>query len=413
MSSSSPTTVTRRLDGLVVTTLVVSAYVVAVGLLSADLLSTSLSAALGDGRLPFHLDVDAMDIAGLAARTGELAKAYSIRWIGGVEVRMGYPAGQPMPFSYPPTAALAFAPLSLLSPAVAFLTAQALGLVSFVPAILRLAPRGHRATLLVASLPVACLNFYCGQNAMLLAALTAASTRAWVDRRPGLAGVLSGLATLKPQTALGLPAAMLVARDARGLVAAILTTLLLVGASVVAFGVGPWPAFVGALSLAGEWLAAGYYPLSRFASGYAAAYGLGLRGGWCVAAHAATLVAATAILAAALRRSRDRRVVAGLCTAWGLFVSPYVYDYDLATLVVVAALLAGPLSTRAVGQVRANLLAWAVAAQAMGLFWWTLQGPGGVSCFVLLPLFGVTAWLCVRPELGEDALVGATVPSGA
>ena len=74
MPQSRPTIASRLDAGAASTTLVVAAYVVVVvGLLSLDLLSTAVAAALGDGRLPFHVDCDAMDIAGLAARTTLLA----------------------------------------------------------------------------------------------------------------------------------------------------------------------------------------------------------------------------------------------------------------------------------------------------------------------------------------------------
>ena len=112
------------------------------------------------------------------------------------------------------------------------------------------------------------------------------------------------------------------------------------------------------------------------------------------------------------RRDGARRVTAALAIAWGSFVSPYAYDYDLTMLSVSAALIAPLLVERAGVQVAANLLAALVAGQFAGLTWWTVGGRGGVVFFVVAPTVLVAVWFVLRRE-AAGALVAGLCRKGA
>ena len=308
--------------------------------------------------------------------------------VAGDVVMLGYPAGEWLSYTYPPTAALLFGPLASMPSSWAVLIVEAAGLVVFVTGLSSLSTRGARAAMLLSSIPVVCLNLRFGQAGLLTAGLAAHGARLWLAGRSGRAGVLIGLLTLKPHMALGLPVAALWARDRRFLVVFVTTAIGLVATSLAAFGTAPWSAYPGALAVVGANLASGALPLARLSSAYAAAYGLGLRGTSLWAFHFAALAVLTLVMS---RHRGDRRVVASLSLAWDLFVSPYVYDYDLAMLAVVAALLSDSPIRRLGDHCCLNLLVGVIITQSVGMAWWIADGRGGVAFYGLALLLATIA----------------------
>jgi hypothetical protein len=65
----------------------------------------------------------------------------------------------------------------------------------------------------------------------------------FLERQPGMAGVFIGCLTYKPQFGILLPLALAAFRQWRAFASTIVTTALLVGASIAAFGTGSWEAF--------------------------------------------------------------------------------------------------------------------------------------------------------------------------
>ena len=235
--------------------------------LSWDLIAGVAVAAWHGQPSPFHLDLDAMLIAGRAAMAGQLDEAYSMTWMHAAEMDIGYPAGEWLSYTYPPTAALLFGPLASMPSAWAVLIVEAAGLVVFVKGLSSLSTGGARAAVLVSSIPVVCLNLGFGQAGLLTAGLAAHGARLWLAGRSGRAGVLIGLLTLKPHMALGLPVAALWTRDRRFLVVFATTAIGLVVTSLAAFGKAPWSAYPGALAVVGANLASGVLPLARLSFG--------------------------------------------------------------------------------------------------------------------------------------------------
>ncbi|MFD2136193.1 glycosyltransferase family 87 protein [Novosphingobium resinovorum] len=95
-----------------------------------------------------------------------------------------------------------------------------------------------------------------GQTAFLVAGLLGAGL--WlVPTRPVLAGVLLGLATIKPQFGLLLPIVLLLTGQWRTILAAVLTAALLAAASALLFGGEVWSGWLSASARAEEAMAAG------------------------------------------------------------------------------------------------------------------------------------------------------------
>ncbi len=158
----------------------------------------------------------------------------------------------------------------------------------------------------------------------------------------GLAGVLIGCLTYKPQFGLLLPVALVATRQWRAVASAVITAALLAGASLAAFGAEVWQAFPQELLAQTELnLLAG----SDSNWGYLqSVYGLvrTLHGGARLASLAQGLTTlAAAIVVWVVWRSRARfDLKAATLSAATLIATPYAFMYDMAALMIPAAFLA-------------------------------------------------------------------------
>ena len=144
-------------------------------------------------------------------------------------------------WSYPPSMDFAALPLAALPYMPALLVWLAGTLALLVLAARSLELRGPYALLLALS-PAAVFNVYFGHVGFLLGALVLAGF-GWLERRPQLAGVCFGLATVKPQLLLMVPFLLLGRRAWRAIAAAALTAGALFLASGIAFGFEAWTAY--------------------------------------------------------------------------------------------------------------------------------------------------------------------------
>jgi hypothetical protein len=143
-------------------------------------------------------------------------------------------------FSYPPHTLFLNAPFAMMPYYLAFAVWSALGLSLFALAARSYLPKGFPAWLAAAT-PAAGFCVWDGQYGLFLGALWL-WVFALVDRRPVRAGILAGIMTIKPH--LGLLIAAILTRSWKALAAAVMTTLLLVGASAAVFGDGSWSDFI-------------------------------------------------------------------------------------------------------------------------------------------------------------------------
>ncbi len=233
-------------------------------------------------------------------------------------------------WSYPPSYGLIASAFDWLPPwpAVLAFDAATLALLAFV---LRLAGKNwwFVAAMLVA--PASLENVMEHQNAALMTALIGGGVLL-LGARPRLAGALIGLATIKPQLGLVLPLNLL-RRSRLAFAWAVLSAMLLAGASLAVFGPKVWIGFITFTSPAmSNVLLTGQPP--DFAGGLISVFALAKP---FIGTHGALLaqgVASLACIAAAL----FTRSPAALLVLSAL-ASPYLHVYDLLGASLAVALL--------------------------------------------------------------------------
>jgi len=232
------------------------------------------------------------------------------------------------PWHYPPIFLLVVAPLGLV-PYPAALASFVLGTAALWAALVRCILTDRRAWIVAAATPAGLITLLDGQNAFLTAAL-AGFALLWLDRRPAAAGILIGLLAVKPHLAVLFPLALVAEGRWRSIAAAAATVLVLVAASLAAFGWGPWAAFLDHLPVTQAMADQGAVPWGTMPSAYVFALSLGLPVG-----VARVLQAVVALFAAGcvwrVWRTRGAAFEAKAATlvAGSLLVSPYLFYYDL------------------------------------------------------------------------------------
>jgi len=299
------------------------------------------------------------------------------------------------PFVYPPTALLAFAPFAFAPFSLANAAWTAVGLVALVWTMAeQLGGRGRLVLAVMVLSPASVLVAITGQVTFLIAAATVIAL-ASLKRRPWLAGTLLGLAaSMKPQTLVLLPVALIGVGQWRALVAAAASAAAAVAASLAIYGAELWPAWLAALPRFEQFVM--HAPgLER---GMVTPTSLGL---W-MGLHRDALVlwrlgfggAAAAMAWLVFRRTDDlaRRLTALL--GGGLFVTPYAMHYDAALLAPAAVLL--------------------LARPSRPGAWLMALGAGALLCCAVIPHWGaaaVTAFVLLvacggespAPDLAWDA----------
>ncbi|MGC8531404.1 MAG: glycosyltransferase family 87 protein [Acidiphilium sp.] len=239
-------------------------------------------------------------------------------------------------WSYPPSMLPLVLPTGYLGPTAGFVVWTMLGLIALAGALALLVPRQDfgPAWLLACVLPVLWDNILVGQNAAFTGALLIAGF-AWLDRRPGWAGLAFGLLTIKPQLGLLVPLAVMAAARWRAVGVAAIVALGVIGLSALAFP-GSWGMFFAHVApVMQHRLLRAYQPTSGQAymsSAFIAARGVGFPtwAAWGVQ----SLVTGTAAMAMVkLWRRRDIDAAARLprimaSIALCLAATPYTLDYD-------------------------------------------------------------------------------------
>jgi hypothetical protein len=170
-----------------------------------------------------------------------------------------------------------------------------------------------------------------GQTAFLVAALLGLGALL-VRERPLLAGVLFGVATIKPQFGLLVPLVLLVTGEWRVIAAAAATFLALALMAALAFGAQVWPDWLAMTGAAQTAMAEGIVPFAKMQSPFAALRLLGAPPGFAYAAQAAVSLAVAAALGwAGWRRGYSLALGAAMLVG-ALLVTPFVLDYDMVLL---------------------------------------------------------------------------------
>lgn len=245
------------------------------------------------------------------------------------------------PFMYPPTFMLLVAPLAYFPYLLSLLLWLGVTALPYLAAMRRILP-GPLAWPVALAAPPVYFNVMYGQTGFLSAGLIALGL-SLLRRYPVWAGLLIGLASVKPNLGVLIPLALIAGAHWRAFAAAALTVIATIAASLIAFGDEPWFAFIGTFQFHLDGFAHGaynYVPMTTVLSTLRLA-GVPLEVAWRAQYAVAAVMAA--LVAWAWWRGRQRPDLlalqaAVLCLATPLAL-PSLYLYDLVLLVPAAVWL--------------------------------------------------------------------------
>jgi hypothetical protein len=292
------------------------------------------------GALPMGLDMDAYWSAARMALAGHARAVYDNAAIEAFERAHTTLSGPGyLAFYYPPPFLLLCLPLALLPYTAALLAFELTQAAVLWPLAKRVLGAGWSWAPVLAW-PGFLMNVFAGQNGGFSAACFTGAM-VLLERRPAAAGCCLGALVCKPQLALAVPLALIVARRWRALAGAAGTAAGLLLASFVVPGLPAWQGFLanaGAARADLENLSFKWPMMQSFYAGIRQAGG-GLAAGY--AGQAGMAAVALALLATICWRRRGAGPEMAALSATALLVTPFLYDYDLVVLTAPLAWLAG------------------------------------------------------------------------
>lgn len=249
-------------------------------------------------------------------------------------------------WSYPPHILFFAAPLGLMPYGLALAVWTILGVLTFFAVAIDRDDGWREMSALLLS-PAAVFCLISGQNALLTAAILIAVFR-WMDARPVLIGVLIGILTVKPQLGLLLPVMLALTGRWRVFFAAATTTIVLVGTTVLVYGIDIWIDYLGpgirnqeTVLLRPSWITEALIPTVFMNARIA---GLSIDEAYAVQAIAGASMLAAAVWVFA--RPRDPLLSYCFLLVATFVLTPYLMSYDLLIAGWVALVLykAGPVS---------------------------------------------------------------------
>ena len=316
------------------TLLGLSAYLLVGGLATSWATGSGL---MNEAGLAVGRDFTMFWSASVLALEGNAGSVYDFQLIRELQ---GALTGVPDPaypvWLYPPTGLLLVAPASLLTYKVSLIVWSVAG-IGALGAVLWKILRDPAAVGVLLLFPAVSLCLINGQSGVILAALLGAGL-VLLDRRPWLAGIVLGVATVKPQMLLLVGPCLVLGRHWRAIGGLAATLFGMVAISVLAFGIGPWIGFFDSV-VRGVDILEQVRPLARMPSVFVAASLAGLGRGTATAAQAA--VALLMLVAVGwLWLRRFPMAIRGSALLFAIpLVTPYSFDYDLAVLTVALAWL--------------------------------------------------------------------------
>ncbi len=242
-------------------------------------------------------------------------------------------------FFYPPTYLLLCLPLALLPFTYAFTLWILAGWWAVVAVLARWRAAPWPAIAVVAILaPASVQNIANGQNGFVTTALLAAAGLA-LDRRPWVAGALFAALAVKPQLGLLVLPSLVAARRWGTLAAGCAAGVVMIGASVVAFGWSPWAAFLDGMRSAGGTLQSGSVPHWQMQSIYGALRAAGAPGATAWLVQCAATLAVVGLVCLALRHRPGGGAEVAAMAAGAPLATPFILSYDLVMLLVPLAWL--------------------------------------------------------------------------
>ncbi|VVB43511.1 hypothetical protein RHAL1_00769 [Beijerinckiaceae bacterium RH AL1] len=309
---------------------------------------------------PLGTDFVGVWVAGGEVRAGHPALPYDNAAHAAAQAAAFGPAESFLPWPYPPFFLMVAGALAGLPYLAALAVWQGGTLALYLAAVFRAAGRAAaRREIAIAALsfPAVAINLMHGQNGFLSAGLIGLGA-ALLPRRPVAGGALLGLLAYKPQLALAVPVALAAGRHWRALAGAAAAVAAMTAATIAAYGLAPWQAFVANLGFTRKIiLEAGGLESYKMQSAFAAAR---LVGAPVPVAYATQAVASTLVIAGLAwlwhGRHDPRLKLAGLALA-GLLVSPYALDYDIVLVGVALAAMLGAFRGKPLPSYAASLMA--------------------------------------------------------
>ncbi|WP_379921393.1 glycosyltransferase family 87 protein [Erythrobacter sp. R86502] len=194
------------------------------------------------------------------------------------------------------------------------------------------------APVLIAAFPPVIVTLTHGQTSFLVAALLAGGLLLF-GRRPWLAGVLIGLATIKPQLGLLVPVALLASGQWRSIVGAGVAAIGLAAFTAFAFGPQVWGDWFTITQTAGSAADSGSIGFAKMVSPFAGLRLVGVPSGLAIALQACVTLGVAAMVAWACWRRRFTPGMGALVLAGAPLATPFVLDYDLVLSAVPLAYL--------------------------------------------------------------------------
>lgn len=297
--------------------------------------------AIGQARQPLLIsDVICFRAVADMVALGQLAEAYDNVALYAFEQVYVPDLERVIPWQYPPIALLWLAPLAWVPLWLGQVLLPTLGLVALSVALWPLMPRHPLRPLAIVSFGAIIACFWIGQTGLWVAALMAAG---WGDlsrdhhRR---AGLWFGLLAFKPHLAVLVP--LFLAAQGRwqsfGVAALVVAVQVLITWGL--WGSAPWLAFLSKIQGSSALIEGIYAPHTKAVSFYVQLRLWGLPHVAAIQGHGVLAVGALLWFFWVLRRpvSAGLQFAAMLCAT--VFLSPYMWNYDLTVLAVAMALLA-------------------------------------------------------------------------
>lgn len=278
--------------------------------------------------------------AGKFALSGAPVSAYDWPAHKAMEVQViGYDFSGYYGWHYPPFYLFAAAALATLPYAAAHAGWSAISFLPFAGAV-RVNAGSNTGYLLALAAPAFVANVLVGQNGFLTAALIGL-TLATIEKRPVLAGICLGLLTYKPHFGILFPVALAAAGHWRVFITAAVTAAVLALASVFAYGIEPWLAFLRWLPVTSQaFLSEGRAEIEKMQSLFAMlrTFGAPEWVAWILHGLLA-LIATVAIWTIWRKREVAYEVKAAALGTGVLLATPYIYLYDMVTAAIPIAFL--------------------------------------------------------------------------
>lgn len=280
----------------------------------------------------FGGDFIAFYAAGTLAREGRPEAAYDMATITEAEKRALPQATYALMYAYPPVFQMVLKPLAGLPYVWAYIVWASV-LFALHVALWRVAFGNSPAFWAALGSSSVYLNVLHGQNGLLSAALLGIGLLS-LGHRPLLAGLAIGALCYKPQLGISVGMLLLAGGQWRAVGGAALSVTVLCAASAAVLGLDVWRAFIEHGSSARVVLEGDGGPLDKIASVYALARKLGSPVAIAYAMHAVVALAVMVLAIRTWRRAREGWPRIAVAAATVPLVSPYLFDYDLAVIVL-------------------------------------------------------------------------------